>query len=102
MPLNWNVKKTLIRDQARQQGKPDDIIEKMLEGRMRKFYAEICLLEQIYVMDNERSISKVLKDAESEVGAPVELTGFVRYQLGEGIEKEEADFAAEVAAAVNG
>lgn len=94
--------KNVIREQAKAEGKPDDIIEKMLTGRMRKFYAEICLLDQIYVMDNERSISKVLKDAEADVGAPIELTGFVRYQLGEGIEKEEADFAAEVAAAVNG
>ncbi len=94
--------KNVIREQAREQGKPDDIIEKMLTGRMRKFYEEICLLDQIYVMDNERTISKVLKDAESDVGVPVELTGFVRYQLGEGIEKEETDFAAEVAAAANG
>ncbi len=94
--------KNVIREQAKEEGKPDDIIEKMLVGRMRKFYAEICLLEQIYVMDNERTISKVLKDAESDVGAPIKLTGFARYQLGEGIEKEETDFAAEVAAAVNG
>lgn len=93
--------KNVIREQAKAQGKPDDIIEKMLEGRMRKFFEEICLLDQVYVMDNDRKISKVLKDAESEVGAPVELTGFVRYQLGEGIEKEETDFAAEVAAAAN-
>ncbi|MCB9963635.1 MAG: elongation factor Ts [Rhodospirillales bacterium] len=94
--------KDIIREQARAQGKPEEIIEKMLDGRMRKFYEEICLLEQVYVMDNERKISQVLKDAEKEVGAPVALTGFARYQLGEGIEKEETDFAAEVAAAVNG
>lgn len=92
----------VLREQAKASGKPADIVEKMLEGRLRKFYEEVCLLEQIYVMDNERKISKVLEDAAKDVGAPVKLTGFVRFQLGEGIEKEEKDFAAEVAAAANG
>jgi elongation factor Ts len=94
--------KDVIREQAKAAGKPDDIIEKMLDGRLRKYYEEICLLEQIYVMDSESKIRKVVENAAQDVGAPVQLTGFVRYQLGEGIEKEEADFAAEVAAAVNG
>jgi len=94
--------KDVIREQARAEGKPDDIIEKMLEGRMRKFYEEICLLDQIFVIDGETKISKVLENAEKDVGAPVKLVAFERFQLGEGIEKEETDFAAEVAAAVNG
>ncbi len=101
-PTELEREKNVIREAAKAEGKPEEIIEKMLTGRVNKFYGEICLLDQTYVMDNERKISKVLKDAEAEVGAPIELTGFVRYQLGEGIEKEEADFAAEVAAAVNG
>lgn len=93
--------KDVIREQARAEGKPDDIIEKMLEGRMRKFYEEICLLEQTFVVDGETKISKLLAAAEKDVGAPVKLTSFARFQLGEGIEKTE-DFASEVAAAVNG
>lgn len=94
--------KNILRDQAKASGKPADIIEKMLEGRMRKFYEEICLLEQVFVMDGETKISKVLENAVKDVGAPVALTGYTRFQLGEGIEKEVADFAAEVAAVVNG
>ena len=88
--------------QAKQEGKKDDIIEKMLEGRVRKFYEEVCLLEQVFVIDNETKISKLLENAAKDVGAPVNLIGFFRIQLGEGIEKEVTDFAAEVAAAVNG
>ncbi|MFN3827574.1 MAG: translation elongation factor Ts [Micavibrio sp.] len=94
--------KAVLRDQARASGKPDDIIEKMLEGRMRKFYEEICLLEQVFIMDGENKISKVLENASKDIGAPVKLTGYARFQLGEGIEKAETDFAAEVAAVVNG
>ncbi len=94
--------KNVIRDTAKASGKPADIIEKMLEGRMRKFYEEICLLDQVFVMDGETKISKVLENAAKDVGAPVTLVGYVRYQLGEGIEKVETDFAAEVASVVNG
>jgi elongation factor Ts len=94
--------RNVLRDQAKQQGKPDDVIEKMVEGRMRKFYEEIVLLDQIFVVDGETRISALLEKAAKEAGAPVTITGFTRMQLGEGIEKEEADFAAEVAAAVNG
>lgn len=94
--------KNVIRETAKASGKPDDIIEKMLEGRMRKFYEEICLLDQVFVMDGETKVSKVLENSAKDVGAPVTLVGYVRYQLGEGIEKEATDFAAEVAAVVNG
>lgn len=69
---------------------------------MRKFYEEICLLEQTFVVDGETKISKLLAAAEKDVGAPVKLTSFARFQLGEGIEKKTEDFASEVAAAVNG
>ena len=94
--------KDVLREQAKAEGKPADIVEKMLEGRMRKFYEEICLLEQIFVMDGETKIAKLLENAAKDIGAPVALKSYARIQLGEGIEKEETDFAAEVAKVANG
>lgn len=89
--------------EAKESGKPDEIIEKMVEGRIRKFYQEVVLVQQIFVLDGENTVEKVLKNAESDVGAPIVLKGFVRFGLGEGIDKgPEEDFAAEVAAAVSG
>ncbi len=85
-------------EQAAESGKPANIVEKMVEGRVRKFYEEVCLLSQTYVIDGESKIADVLKAAEKDAGAPVEVTEFVRFAIGEGIEKEEQDFAAEVAA----
>lgn len=84
-------------DQAREAGKPDAIIEKMVEGRMRKYFEDVVFLEQVYVVDGETRIKDVIENASKELGAPVKLTGFVRFVLGEGIEKEVGDFAAEVA-----
>ena len=92
----------VLREQAKAEGKPAEIVEKMLEGRMRKFYEEVCLLEQIFVIDNETKISALLEKAGKEAGAPVALKAFARIQLGEGIEKEEVDFAAEVKSVANG
>jgi len=86
-------------DQARQSGKPENIVEKMVEGRMRKFYEEVVLLKQAFVMDPDKTIEQVLADASKDLGSPVEIAGFVRMALGEGVEKKEEDFAAEVAAA---
>jgi len=86
-------------EQARASGKPENIIEKMVEGRMRKFYEEVALLKQSFVVDPDKTVEEAIKAAEGDVGAPINLVGFVRFALGEGIEKEEADFAAEVAAA---
>lgn len=85
--------KSVLAEQARASGKPDAIIEKMVEGRVRKFYEEVVLLEQVWVHDGETRVKAVV----SKAGA--KLAGFVRFQLGEGIEKAETDFAAEVAAA---
>jgi len=90
--------RSVLVDQAKASGKPDNIIEKMVEGRLRKYYEEVALMEQIFVIDNETKIARVVENAAKEMGVPVALTGFVRYDLGEGIEKSEADFAAEVAA----
>ena len=92
----------VLAEQARATGRPEEIIEKMVEGRLRKYYEDVVLLEQIYVIDGETKIAKVLENAAGDVGAPVRIAGFVHYVLGEGIEKEAADFAAEVAAQAAG
>ena len=92
----------VLSEQARASGKPDDIIAKMVEGRLRKYYEEVCLLDQVYVIDGETRVSKVVEGAAKDVGAPVKIASFVRFQLGEGIEKEVTDFAAEVAATAGG
>jgi elongation factor Ts len=81
---------------ARQSGRPENVIEKMMEGRMRKFYEETVLLQQTFVVDGETQIAKVLEKASKEFGHPVTVEGFVRFQVGEGIEKAESDFADEV------
>jgi elongation factor Ts len=88
----------VLREQARASGKPDAIIDKMVEGRLRKYYEEVVLLEQIFVVDGETRIAKVVEAAAKEAGGPIKITAFARFALGEGIEKEQADFAAEVAA----
>ncbi|MBV6632607.1 MAG: elongation factor Ts [Alphaproteobacteria bacterium] len=89
-------------EQARASGKPEEIIGKMVEGRLRKYYEEVVLLEQVFVIDGENKVSKVLENAGKELGAPVAITSMVRFALGEGVEKEEADFASEVAATLKG
>lgn len=89
--------RNVLADQARASGKPEEIIAKMVEGRLRKYYEEVVLMEQVYVVDGETRIKDVIANASKTLGAPVALTGFVRYQLGEGIEKAADDFAAEVA-----
>ena len=93
--------RSVLVEQAKASGKPDKIIEKMVEGRLRKYYEEVALMEQTFVIDNETKIAEVVEYAAKEIGTPIALTGFVRYELGEGIEKSEADFAAEVAATLN-
>ncbi|MDW3207631.1 MAG: translation elongation factor Ts [Alphaproteobacteria bacterium] len=97
---NLDREREVLVEQAKASGKPDNIIEKMVEGRIRKYYEEVVLLEQVFVVDGENRVKKVVEDAAKDVGAPVTLTGFVRFELGEGIAKKEEDFAAEVAAAM--
>lgn len=94
--------KNVLAAEARESGKPENIIEKMIEGRIRKFYEEVVLLSQTFVIDGENTVETAVKNAEGDVGAPIKVTGFIRLALGEGIEKEEEDFAAEVAAAAKG
>ena len=89
-------------EQARESGKPEAIIEKMVEGRMRKFFEEVALLSQAFVMNPDLTVEAAVKEAEKTVGAPIEVAGMARLLLGEGVEKEETDFAAEVAAVAKG
>ena len=93
--------RNILIEQARDSGKPEEIIEKMVEGRLRKYYEEICLLEQTYVIDTDNNVEKAVEAAAKEIGAPVSIKAFVRFALGEGVEKEE-DFATEVAAVAGG
>jgi elongation factor Ts len=100
-PETVKREKDVLADKYRQQGKPENVIEKIVESGLKTYYKEVCLLEQasVHGEHNGKSISQVLKEIEGKVGAAVKITGFVRYALGEGIEKQESDFAAEVAAA---
>lgn len=99
-PAAVEREKAVFTESARQSGKPENIIEKMVEGRLRKFYEEVVLLSQAFVINPDLTVEAALKEAEKTIGAPAKITAFVRFALGEGIEKEETDFAAEVAAAV--
>jgi elongation factor Ts len=92
-PAALEREKAVLSDQARASGKAENIVEKMVEGRIRKYYEEVVLLEQVWVHDGESRVKAVVQKAGAK------LTGFVRFQLGEGIEKQSGDFAAEVAAA---
>jgi elongation factor Ts len=100
-PAALERERAVLSEQARASGKPENIIEKMVEGRLRKYYEEVCLLDQTYVMDNETRIEKVVEAAAKDIGAAITVKGFARFNLGEGIEKEEKDFAAEVAEQLN-
>jgi elongation factor Ts len=91
--------KDVLADKYRQQGKPENVIEKIVESGLKTYYKEVCLLEQAFIHDSGKSVAQALKEAEGKIGGPIKVAGFVRYALGEGIEKEETDFAAEVAAA---
>ena len=101
-PEELEREKSILAEQARDSGKPENIIEKMVEGRLRKYYEEVCLLDQVFVIDGETKISDVLAKAGNDLGAPVSVSGFALFVLGEGVEKKEEDFAAEVAAAAAG
>jgi elongation factor Ts len=91
--------KGVLADKAKASGKPANVIEKIVESGLKTYYKEVALLDQVYAIDPSKSVSQALKEAEGSVGGPIKVTGFVRYALGEGIDKQESDFAAEVAAA---
>ncbi len=90
--------KEIMRVKAIESGKPENIVDKIILGQINKYYGEVCLLEQAFVIDPDQKVGKVVEALGKELGTPIKLNSFVRYQLGEGIEKEEGDFAAEVAA----
>ncbi|MCZ6863762.1 MAG: translation elongation factor Ts, partial [Alphaproteobacteria bacterium] len=94
--------KQVLTEQARESGKPDHVIEKMIAGRMNKFFQEVCLLKQTFVINPDLTVEKAVKEAEAGVGAPVTVSGFVRLAVGEGVEKVAEDFAAEVAKTMGG
>jgi elongation factor Ts len=97
-PAALERERGVLREQAAASGRPAAVIEKMVEGRLRKYYEDVVMLEQIYVVDGESKVAAVVERAAKDVGAPVKLIGFRRFALGEGVERKEADFAAEVAA----
>jgi elongation factor Ts len=90
--------RSIVTEQARESGRPEEIIAKMVDGRLRKFYEEVVLMEQTFIIDGKTKIREMLETATKELNAPVHLKAFVRYALGEGVEKAESDFAAEVMA----
>jgi elongation factor Ts len=97
-PAAVDRERAIFTEQALQSGKPANVVEKMVEGRIRKFYEEVVLLKQAFVMNPDLTIEQLLAQTGKELGAPVALTGFVRLALGEGVDKKTDDFAGEVAA----
>src|SRR5437764_14750923 len=91
--------KEVLADKAKAQGKPANVVEKIVESGLKTFYKEVCLLDQPYIHEPDKSVAQAIKEAEGRIGASVKLTGYVRFALGEGVEREKKDFAAEVAAA---
>lgn len=94
--------KGILTEKAKASGKPDNVIEKIVESGIRTFFKEVCLVDQPFVHDSSKTVTQAVKEAEKAAGAPIVLKGYLRFALGEGIEKETSDFAAEVAAAVGG
>jgi elongation factor Ts len=90
----------VLRVQAINEGKPANIAEKMVQGRVEKFYKEVCLMEQVFIKDTEKTIAQLITESISKIGENISIRRFTRYHLGEGIEKKSGDFAAEVMAAV--
>ncbi len=91
--------RAIFTEQAKESGKPEKVIKQMIEGRIKKFYQEVVLLKQAFVINPDQTVEQSLKEAEKAAGAPITVTAFVRYELGEGIKADKGDFAAEVAAA---
>jgi elongation factor Ts len=89
----------VLADKFRQQGKPANVIEKIVESGLKTFYKEVCLIEQAFIFDDKKSVAQAVKEAEGKVGGPIRIAGFKRFALGEGIDKPDTDFASEVAAA---
>ncbi len=91
--------RAIFAEQAKESGKPEKVVKQMIEGRIKKFYQEVVLLKQAFVINPDQTVEQAVKEAEKHAGAPIAITAFVRYELGEGIKTDKGDFAAEVAAA---
>ena len=97
----WSAReKDVLADKFKAQGKPANVIDKIVESGLKTFYKEVCLLDQPFIHDPDKSVAQAIKEAEGKVGAPIKVTGFVRYALGEGIDRPDSDFGGEVAALV--
>ena len=98
-PENVRREKDVLADKAKAQGKPANVVDKIVESGLKTFYKDVCLLDQPFIHDPGKSVSQAIKEAEGKTGAPIKVTGFVRFALGEGIDRPDTDFAAEVKAA---
>jgi len=92
--------KEVLADKYRSQGKPPNVIDKIVESGLKTFYKEVCLVDQAYIHDPDKTVSQAMTDSEGKLGAPIKVTGFIRYALGEGIDRPDSDFGGEVAALV--
>ena len=90
--------KNVLADKAKAQGKPANVVDKIVELGLKTFYKEVCLLDQPFIFDDKKSVAQALKESEGKVGAPIKVAGFVRFALGEGIDRPGGDFGGEVAA----
>ena len=99
-PATVTREKDVLAEKFKAQGKPAAMIEKIVESGLKTYYKEVCLLDQAYIHEPDKSVSQAIKEAEGKVGGPIKVTGFVRYALGEGIDRPESDFGGEVAALV--
>jgi elongation factor Ts len=97
-PATVEREKNVLAEKFKAQGKPANVIEKIVESGLKTLYKEVCLLDQPFIFDDKKSVAQAVKEAEAKVGAPIKVTGFVRFALGEGIERAADDFGGEVAA----
>ena len=81
----------MLADKSKAQGKPANVIDKIVESGLKTFYKEVCLVDQAFIHEPDKSVAQAVKEAEGKVGAPIKITGFVRYALGEGIEKQDSE-----------
>ncbi len=100
-PTELNKEKEILKAQALNEGKPEQVVDKMVEGRIKKYYQEICLLEQPFVKDPSKTVSQMINESISEIGENIQVRRFTRYQMGEGLEKKQDDFVNEVMAEIN-
>src|SRR5580658_5152695 len=97
-PATIEREKSVLAEKFKAQGKPANVIDKIVESGLKTYYKEVCLLEQPFIFDDKKTVAQALKESEGTVGAPIKVTGFVRFALGEGIDRPEGDFGGEVAA----